>query len=443
MESLAHCCRVTATFMSGVYPVAMANNPGATEVQVTRSSALRAALREPRLVLTLGLGFASGLPLALSGATLQAWLQESGVSLERIGATALIGLPYTLKPLWAPLLDRFTVGPLGRRRGWMLLTQAALTVVLLGLSTLDPAGSLGLVALAATLLATASATQDIAIDAWRTETLHPRHYGLGATLHIMGYRLGMLASGAGALILADHLPWSRVYQLLALAMAACIVFALLAPEPETLRPRDLRTAVIEPLREFLTRPAATTVLAFVILYKLGDALAAALVTPFLLETGFSKTEIGTVYKAVGLVATIGGGLAGGALLAWLGLLRALLLFGLLQAVSNLGFMLVALVGPQTWVLATAVVVENLSGGMGTAAYAAFLMALCDQRFTGTQYAVFTALMALTRTVAAAPSGVVATATGWTIYYGLSAVAALPGLLLIPTAARAIRAREAG
>lgn len=389
---------------------------------------------KPRQYLALVLlGFASGLPLYLTGSTLKAWMTQEGLDLRTIGIFSLVTMPYSLKFLWAPVLDRYVPPLLGRRRGWMLLTQAVLAVCLAGLALSDPRISLFRVALLSVAVAFASASQDIASDGWRAEALPPRFLGLGNSIHIGAYRLAMLVSGAGALILADRAGWRITYLTMAALMAASALGSLLAHNTDDLAiaPRTLREAVVEPLRDFLARPGFREILAFCILYKIGDQLADSMTTPFLIRgMGFSLTVIGATTKTVGITFIIIGGLVGGAILLKVSLRRALWLFGFVQAGSILAFWALSQLGPKLWVLVGALALENLAYGMGGAAFAAFLMGQCDKRFTGTQYALLTSLMALSRNVLAAPMGELAKLLGWSGYFLFCATAAIPGLLLL-------------
>ena len=395
-------------------------------------SAILAAFSSRRIFFVLLLGFSSGIPLALTGTTLQAWMASEGVDLAVIGVFSLVGLPYAVKYLWAPVMDRFVPPFLGRRRGWMLVTQAALALAVGAMAFSSPATAPGLLAFLSLLVAFFSASQDIVVDAWRTEVLSPEELGPGAGVHILGYRVAMLTSGAIALILADRIPWRLVYLLMAGSLAVGIAASLLAPEPEIQGkpPRTLKEAVVDPFIEFFARPGAVLILLFVVFYKLDVVMARALNTPFLLELGFTKTDIGAVTKGLGMAATIVGTLAGGAVVARSGMKASLWIFGVLQSVSTLSFLVLARLGHHYPMMVAAIGIENLCSGMGTAAYAAFLMSLCDKRFTATQYALLTSLMAVTRVVAGAPSGVLAKAYGWETYFLVSALAAIPGLLLL-------------
>lgn len=379
------------------------------------------------------LGFASGLPLALTSGTLQAWLAVSGVDLARIGLFSLVGLPYTLKFLWAPLLDRFRLPWLGRRRGWMLAAQVALVSGIAALGMLSPDRAPWGVAALALAVAFASASQDVAFDAYRADVLKPEQRGAGAGASVLGYRLAMLASGALALILADSLGWGPTYELMALVMALCLAATWWAPEPETppQAPATLEAAVTEPFREFFARPGAWGLIALVVLYKLGDAFAGVMSTAFLIRgAGFGPAEVGVVLKGMGLAATILGALWGGALVARWGLLRALLLFGALQAASNLGFLALVAAGRDFGLMALVVGFENLSGGMGTAAFVALLMALCNARHSATQFALLTAAAALGRVFIGPLAGEIAAVFGWWLFFVTSFAVALPGILLM-------------
>ena len=388
-----------------------------------------------RVAPLLALGFASGLPLALTGGTLQAWATIEQVSLQEIGFLTLVGTAYTLKFLWAPLVDRYAPPWLGRRRGWMVLMQVLLALGMLAMGCLSPGQSLLPLALLAVFVAFCSATQDIAFYAYRSDVLRKDERGAGAALSVLGYRLAMLVSGGLALIMADQwLGWGATYMLMGALMLLMALASFWAPEPEvpTQTPRSLQQAVLEPFREFFGRPEAVTVLVLIVLYKLGDAFAGALSTTFLIRAaGYTASEVGTVNKLLGLAATIVGVLAGGALMARLGLYRSLMLFGLLQAVSNLGFWVIS-VGPHNvWIMAAGVGIENLCGGMGTAAFVALLMGLCNQQFSATQFALLSALTAVGRTYLAGPlTPPLVQYAGWPTFFLLTVLIALPGLWLL-------------
>ncbi|MBD1861429.1 MFS transporter [Trichocoleus desertorum] len=389
-----------------------------------------------KMAALLLLGFASGLPLFLTSKTLQAWMTVEGVDLKSIGLFSLVGLPYSLKFLWSPILDRFIPPFLGRRRGWLILTQGALLLAIGAMALQNPAQALQLLALNALIIAFFSATQDIAFDAYRTDVLETHEMGAGAAVAVLGYRIALLITGSLALILADRIPWPTVYLLLAVLMAIGMITALWAPEP-VLRdrpPDSLADAVRLPFIEFFQRLGAVRgalILVFIVLYKLGDALVNNMSTPFLLKTGFTQTDIGAIQGGMGLLATIVGVLAGGAVLSKLGINRSLWIFGGLQAVSNLAYLGLSQVGRDYSFMVVAINIENFCAGLGTAAFVAFLMSLCNQRFSATQFALLSSLMAVSRDILVAPAGGIVEATGWPLFFTLSLVAALPGLLLLP------------
>jgi MFS transporter, PAT family, beta-lactamase induction signal transducer AmpG len=384
-----------------------------------------------RMAVALVMGFSCGLPLLLTLSVLQAWMKESGVNLTTIGLMSLVGLPYTLKFIWAPLFDRFTLPFLGRRRGWMLISQVSLMAALTGLGFSDPVARPEILALAALAVAFFSASQDIVVDAYRREDLSDRELGLGSSLYINGYRIGMLLASGGGLILADHLPFSMVYLIMALCLLPGAITTVLTPEPLVdAFPMTLKAAVVDPLVEYFNRSGAWWILAFILLYKIGDTMAAAMTTPFYLDIGFSKSEIGAVVKLFGFWATIGGSILGGLAMLRMGIYHSLWVFGILQAASTAGFTLLALIGPSLTALSAVIAFENLSGGMGTAAYAAYMASITDKRFTATQYALLTSLMGIPRVLAAAPTGYLATQMGWPAFFLFCTLVALPGLLLL-------------
>ncbi len=501
-----------------------------------------------RLTVATLLGFASGLPLALSGQALQAWLTTEGVDIATIGFLSLVGLPYTFKFLWAPLMDRFDLPWLGRRRGWLVLTQLALAGVLFVIAGTSPSASIRAFALLALALAFVSASQDVVVDAYRTDLLRAPERGLGASLNVMGYRLAMIVSGGVALIWTDQAQgggwtWPEVYRLMALIMVgAAVLSALVLPALPDAAPREgvarrdllgfaavlvavavgaalsdrfalplvrglladalSNTTLPRPLQQrwlelaalmagiavtlplaawaarrarfetllgslsaYFSQPGAVAFLFFIVFYKLTDAFAMSLLTPFLLKAmAFSPAEVGVVNKVIGLWLTIGGALLGGALMLRLGLWRALMLFGVLQGVSQLGFWWLALGGkgalpglmvpafdwgfvklaaptPVDGGLLMAVALENIASGMGTAAFVAFLMSLCNQRFTATQYALLSAFASVGRVWVGPLAGVLAESIGWPTFFLLSAVLALPSLVLLWWLRPAIQALE--
>lgn len=381
------------------------------------------------------LGFASGLPLALSASTLQAWYAVSNVDIITIGALALVGQPYVFKFLWAPFLDRYMPPLFGRRRGWMLLTQLALMATLIGMSFYQPVEHPGTLALLALLLAFFSASQDIAVDAYRVDVLKPEERGMGAAMGVMGYRMGMLISGAFALILADKLGWAETYQLMSGFMLIGLLASVLGPEPEACpSPLTLKEAVVEPFREFWSRPHAFLLLLFIVLYKLSEAFTSTtgvMSNVFLLQgLHFSLTTVGMVNKGVGLLATLLGVFLGGLLLTRIRLYRALMVFGWMQALTNLLYMWLAMVGKNYHLLMLAVFSDNLSAGLGTAAVLALMMSLCDHRYSATQFALFSAIAAIGRVTLGPLAGVMAKALGWPHFFLWTFIIALPGLLLL-------------
>ncbi len=390
------------------------------------------AIFSGRMLVALLMGFSCGVPLLLTGSVLQAWMVEEGVDLATIGMFALVGLPYTVKFLWAPVMDRFTFRLLGRRRGWLLTAQILLMCAIAGLGMTNPAQDPWLLAGVALLVTFFSASQDIVVDAYRREDLSDEELGLGSSLYVNGYRIGMLLAGSGGLILADFIPFSAVYLLMAATMLVGIVVTLLAHEPQVAEgaPQSLEEAVIEPFREYFSRSDAWLILAFILLYKIGDMMASAMSVPFYLDIGFSKTEIGAVAKLFGFWATIIGGLIGGVWMLKLGINRALWIFGVLQAVSTAGFAVLAAIGYNLPGLAAVIGFENLSGGMGTAAYVAFMASMTNRKFTATQYALLSSLMGIPRVVASAPTGFMVEAMGWVSFFAFCALVAIPGLMLL-------------
>jgi PAT family beta-lactamase induction signal transducer AmpG len=384
------------------------------------------------MLVVLLLGFSSGVPLALVTGTLQAWMASAKVDLTVIGVFSLVGLPYTLKFLWAPLMDRYIPPFLGRRRGWMLMSQITLILGLIFMSTCDPTQAPATLAFLALCVAFSSASQDIVIDAYKTELLKPSEFGLGAATANLGYRLSMLFSGAFALILSDQISWHAIYLLMAASIGVGVLTSVLAPEPlaSVAAPKSLTEAVIQPFLDFFKRKKALDLIAFIILYKLDVVVAVALMTPFMMELGFTKTDIGAVTKGFGLVATLVGTFFGGIWLSRLGIHASLWIFGILQGISGLCFYILANLGHHYPMMVITIAAENFFSGMGNAAYAAFLMSLCNPRFTATQFALLTSLMALTRTLAGAPTGWLAKTVGWNHYFLISMLLMIPGLLLL-------------
>ena len=393
------------------------------------------AVLNRRMLVCVFTGFASGMPLYMLLQLVPAWLKDSGVSLAEIGLFTLIGMPYTWKFLWAPLMDRWVPPFLGRRRGWMLLTQLALIVSIGVLGAFDPAQSIWVIAWLAVAVAFFSASQDIVLDAFRREILPDRELGMGNAIHVQAYRISSLIPGSLSRILADILPWSSVFWITAafmlLGLAMCL--AVTEPEAEMSPETGLKGAVVAPFKEYLDRKGllgVALVLGFMFLYKLGDSMATALATPFYLDIGFSLTEIGVVAKHAALWPAIVGALLGGLIMVRIGINRALWLFGLVQLASILGFAVLAGTGPVLWLLALVIAFEYLGVGMGTAAFTAFIARETSRTFAATQFALFTALTAVPRTVASASTGIIVEQIGWVDFFFLCTVLALPGMLLL-------------
>ncbi len=388
-----------------------------------------------RMLLCVMTGFSAGLPLYVTINLLQAWLHRHDVGLRDIALFNLTGLPYTWKFLWAPLLDRYCPPFLGRRRGWAIVMQVALLVCIAVFGYLDPKRSLTSVAALAIAVAFFSATQDVALDAYRRELLKEQELGLGTALFVNAYRASALVPASLAFILADHLPWSSVYVIVAGFMIIGISASLWGQDGELVivAPRTLKEAVVGPFLEFLARQdrsMAVLLLAFMLLYKLGDTLASALVTPFYLDLGFTLTQVGSVAKLVGIPATLSGALIGGIAMTKIGINRALWLFGVSQLLSTLGFAILSGIGPNPWALGVVVAFEYLTGGLGTSAFVAFLSRTTHPSFTATQYALFSSLIALPRTVASAGTGWAVELIGYAPFFVACALFAVPGLLLL-------------
>jgi PAT family beta-lactamase induction signal transducer AmpG len=434
-----------------------------------------AVYADRRVLALLFFGFSSGLPLALVFATLSVWLAEVGVNKTTIGLFALMGTPYTFKFVWAPLMDRmpvpFLARRLGRRRGWAIVTQLALMATIAGMGATNPAANPGLTAVFALGVAFWSASQDIVIDAYRVEILEERQYGAGAAMIVLGYRIGMLVSGAGALYLATYVGWLTTYRLMACLMTVGIGIVLLNPEPRVRNTQDcvgqdrriaaylearphltgkkaeafawIYGAVISPFAEFMSRRGWLVTLLFILLYKFGDALAGVMSNPFYVELGFTKVQIAGISKAFGLTATIIGGVIGGVIVNRIGILKSLLVCGVLQMLSNLTFAVLAVAGTDLRILTLTIAVENLSGGMGTAAFVAYLSSLCNIAYTATQYALLTSLMAFGRTVLSSSGGWLAEHMDWVNFFIVTTAAALPGLLLLVWITRRFSFRATG
>ena len=412
---------------------------------------------EPRVLAMLFLGFSAGVPLALTGQTLQVWMREAGVSLAVIGYFALVGTPYTLKFLWAPAVDAVRIPLLtrwlGRRRSWLVATQVLLAVAILLLGLNDPIARPELTALLAILVAVCSATQDIVIDAFRVESLEQSRLAAGMANYVAGYRVALLVSTAVAFEIAsrfqlDGFPgsagWGATYAIMAALIGVGLIVACLSREPEqpagrtapeTLAGR-FRTAVVDPFRDFVQRPDWLAILLFVTLFKFGDAFAGVMTAPFVIDIGFDKTDYGRVVKVFGFFATLLGGFLGGYLFRLVSVPTALWTAGILQLVSNFMFVWLAEAGPQMGLLIATVAIENLTGGIGTVVFVAYLSSLCENRsYTATQYALLSALSAVGRTNLSAFAGKLAEEVGWTWFFLASVGLAIPGLTLLAWIAR--------
>lgn len=383
------------------------------------------------MLVALIMGFACGLPLLLTKGVLQAWMKKEDIDLSLIGLTSLLAIPYSFKFIWAPLLDRYTLGLFGRRRGWLLVAQVCLvlSVSLMGIS--DPSRYPLLLVLSALTVTFFSASQDIVVDAYRREDLADEELGLGSALYVLGYRIGMLLASGGGLIMADYLPFNIVYFMIAGCMLPGIATTILTPEPNVIStPGSMREAVFDPFTEYFRRPEAIWMLCFIIMYKIGDVMAGNISTPFYIDIGFSLTEIGAITKLLGFWAIVAGASLGGVIMLRLGINRSLWIFGFLQALSTAGFAVLAFVGHSIPMLAFVIGFENLSGGMGTAAFMAFMASITNKKFTATQYAILTSFMAFGRDILSSPAGWFVNYLGWGNFFVACALAAIPGMLFL-------------
>ncbi|MDG1494308.1 MAG: AmpG family muropeptide MFS transporter [Porticoccaceae bacterium] len=408
------------------------------------STSIKQALLNRRMLICIFTGFASGMPLYLLISLVPAWLRSEGVGLKEIGFFALIGLPYTWKFFWSPLLDRYRLGMPGSRhfgfggglrRGWMLATQIGLLLSIGALGFLNPNTEIWSIAWLCLLIAFLSATQDIVLDAYRRQILPDQELGLGNSIHVNAYRIAGLVPGSLSLILADSLPWQTVFMVTAAFMLIGIVMTLSISEPkaDARHPTTLNQAIVDPFKEFFSRQGvqqACLILGFMLLYKLGDNMATALATPFYLDMGFTKTQIGLIAKHAALWPMIVGGIIGGILMLKIGINRALWLFGLVQIVSILGFALLARVGEGLWLLGLVISFEYLGVGLGAAAFVAFMARSTHPAFAATQLALFTALTAVPRTVVSSFSGIIVESLGWEHFFYLCTALAIPGMLLL-------------
>ncbi len=392
-----------------------------------------------RTLICVFLGFTSGLPLFILLTLLQAWLAKLGLDVKALGLFALVMFPYTWKFLWSPLMDRFSFGSLGRRRGWMAITQVALFFSIGAMGMLDPHRHLVAIASMASLVAFLSASQDIVIDAYRRELLPDNEQGLGSAVHVNAYKVAGMVPGALSLILADMMSWQAVFWITAGFMLPGFLCTLLIKEPQIYGkpPANVREAVVLPFTEFLARDGwkgALLVLGFIFFYKLGDSLATALATKFYLDLGFTMTQIGVIAKTTGFWASLVGGLVGGVWMIGLGINRALWIFGIVQAVAILGFSWLAQAGADPLLLAVVIGFEAFGVGLGTTAFVAYIARTTDPRYSATQFALFTSLMAVPRTFVNASAGFIVDQTGWFLFFNLCFFLALPGMLLLPKVA---------
>lgn len=390
---------------------------------------------QPKMAAILFLGFSSGLPFFLTNRTLQAWMTLEEVDLTTIGLFSLVTLPYSLKFLWAPLMDRYVPPFMGRRRGWLIITQIGLLLSIAAMALQDPTRTLQLLAFNAVLIAFFSASQDVVFDAYRVDVLDEREMGAGAALGVLGYRIALIVTGSFAFVLADRMPWPIVYLLMASLMFVGIVAAIRAPDPvDETPPQSIASAVVDPFVDFFRRTGVAwgiAILLFIIFYQLPDRFAQNMATPFLLQIGFSQTEIGAIQGGIGIGATIVGVLAGGAVVAKLGINRSVWVVAFLQILSNLAYYWVSLVGPNELILIVVIIIENIAGGMVTAVFVALLMSLCSKKFSATQYALLSSLMAAARDIIVAPAGRIAETTGWPTFFLLTLAVGIPALLMLP------------
>jgi MFS transporter, PAT family, beta-lactamase induction signal transducer AmpG len=391
---------------------------------------------QPKMAVLLFLGFSSGLPFYLTSKTLQAWMTTAKVDLATIGFFSLVTLPYSLKFVWAPVMDRYIPPFLGRRRGWVVITQVLLLLAIAAMALHDPRTGLKMLAVNAIAIAFFSASQDISLDAYRTDVLRDREMGAGAAVFVMGYRVAMITTGALAFFLADRIPWTMVYLLLSVLMVVGIVTAFIAPEPvlSDAPPRTLVEAVVLPFADFFQRAGvlrALLVLLFIVAYKYSDSLASSMTTPFLLQAGFSQSEVGAVFLGVGVIATIVGVVVAGVAIGKLGINRSLWIFVVFQGLSNLTYYGLSLSGKNHAFMVSAVITENFGLGLVTGAMTAYLMSMCNKRFTATQFALLSSLMAASRDILVAPAGKIAESLGWPGFFLITVCAAIPPLVLLP------------
>ena len=408
------------------------------EVEVADLRPLWKKVLNKKMLIVFVLGFASGLPFVLTGATLKQWLAQDKIDIKTIGFFSWVGIAYSFKYLWSPLLDRYYSKSLGHRKTWMLLSQWGLVAGMIMMGAQTP--SLNLAALAgwAVFVAFMSATQDIAIDAYRREYLTNQEIGLGSSMGIYGYRVAMMvAGGAGVSFVADSdilgnkISWNQLYFILAALMALCSILTFFIPEPKSeTSPRTILEAVIDPFIEFFKRPGAWAILLFVFTYKLGDQIGLSLLTPFYKEMGYLNAEIGIITKTFGLFSSLAGLFFGGLALFKFGIRRCLFVFGVLQGISTALFALVVYTGPQIWSLATTVLFEDFATGMGTAALTAYIAMSTSRKFTATQLALLTSIATLGRALFSGFSGILQSQVGWVNFFYIGGLLSLPGLILL-------------
>ena len=390
---------------------------------------------QPKMAILLLFGFSSGLPFYLTSKTLQAWMTTAHVDLATIGFFSLVTLPYSLKFVWAPVMDRYIPPFLGRRRGWVLITQILLLLSIAAMALHDPARGLQMLAINAIAITFFSASQDISLDAYRTDVLQDREMGAGAAVFVLGYRIAMISTGALAFFLADRIQWPAVYVVLSTLLVVGIVTTFIAPEPvlSDAPPKTLFEAVVLPFADFFQRvgPRAVLVLLFIVVYKYSDSLAGSMTTPFLLQAGFSQSEVGAVFLGVGVVATIAGVIVGGAMIGKVGINRALWIFVVFQGLSNLTYYGLSLSGKNHAFMVAAIITENFGLGLVSAVMTAYIMEMCNKRFTATRFALLSSLMAASRDILVAPAGKLVESTGWPGFFLITVAMAIPPLVLLP------------
>jgi PAT family beta-lactamase induction signal transducer AmpG len=403
--------------------------------ETTQNTSAFRIFGQPKMAILLLFGFSSGLPFYLTSKTLQAWMTTAHVDLATIGFFSLVTLPYSLKFVWAPLMDRYIPPFLGRRRGWVLITQILLLLAIAAMALHDPARGLEMLAINAIAITFFSASQDISLDAYRTDVLQDREMGAGAAVFVLGYRIAMISTGALAFFLADRNQWPAVYLVLSKLLVVGIATTFIAPEPvlNDAPPKTLFEAVVLPFADFFQRvgPRAVLVLVFIVVYKYSDSLAGSMTTPFLLQAGFSQSEVGAVFLGVGVVATIAGVVVGGAMMGKVGINRALWLFVVFQGLSNLTYYGLSLSGKNHAFMVAAIITENFGLGLVSAGMTAYIMEMCNKRFTATQFALLSSLMAASRDILVAPAGKLVESIGWPGFFLLTVAMAIPPLLLLP------------